>query len=117
MKNQNIKGTIRAGLLLLLLTIMVSAAKAQSTTISIKNATALKAALSSPAGRIKEIQLNTMLSPKQKQQQMEVLLAKRHRAIDSLLTPEQKKAFLEGAAAARQASYRQTGNDTTKLTQ
>ena len=113
---------IRASLLLLLLTVTASVAKAQSTkasadpAISAQSTAALKAALSSPEQRIKEIQLNTKLSPKQKQQQTEALMVKRHRAVDSLLTPEQKKVFLQRAAEVRQASYRQTGNDTTKLT-
>jgi Spy/CpxP family protein refolding chaperone len=129
MIKENIKGITRISAILLFLSLTVSIAKAQAQkddtalsnklsadlSVSVQTARALKAALSSPEQQAKNIHANTQMSPKQKQQQMAALLAKRRRAIDSLLTPEQKKAFLQQAATARQASYRQTGNDTSRV--
>jgi Spy/CpxP family protein refolding chaperone len=128
MKIENIKGMIRVCMILLLSAFTAFAAKAQvgkdnpaqNTTmskapaVSSQNAAALRAALRSPEQLVKQIITNTRLSPIQKQQQLAALAAKRHRAIDSLLTPEQKMELLQGAAAARQASYRQTGSDTSR---
>ncbi|MGY3214778.1 hypothetical protein [Mucilaginibacter sp. HD30] len=129
MINKNIQGMTRMGAILLFLTLAVSIAKAQGRadnsaassklsadlSISLQKALELNAALSNPEQQIKDIQDDKQLLPKQKQKLMVALLTKRRRALDSLLTPEQKAAFLKQAAAARQASYRQTGTDTSRI--
>lgn len=85
----------------------------QSINASVRDA--LKTALSNPEPLIKQIQLNNSLSYKQKQQQVGALLAKRRRTLDSLLTPEQKKIFLQQAAKARLTSYSQPKTDTSRV--
>lgn len=74
----------------------------------------LKAALSNPTERLLAIMNNPQLSPQQKQQMIKDISAGGQRTIDSLLTPEQKRLFLQ-QAAARAATYRQTPGDSTKF--
>lgn len=129
MITRNTKGILQAAAIYLLLMACTCAAKAQAKTdaaaltsklspdlsIGQQTASALKAALNGPTLSAKYIQSDTLLSTKEKQQQMAELSARRHHAIDSLLTPEQKRAFIQQAAAARAASYRIAQSDTTKV--